>query len=98
MSSQFPRATPARTRRRRPAAPGAARTRVARHRFEADDTIPQDYRGWETCRSCRMVGAPGDGHHYGVDEPVEPPPQKYPELDPETRQLELRRLGEREDD
>ena len=73
--------------------PGAKPTRITRHPFVPDDTIPPDHRDRHTCRSCHMVGQPGDGHHLGVDEPA----QEYPEQDPETRQLELRRLGERDD-
>lgn len=69
-------------------------SRVPKHRFDADDTIPADYRGRQTCRSCRMVGAPGDAHHRGVDEPD----VQYPEQDPDTRREEQRRLGEREDE
>lgn len=91
--SQFPRATP-RSGRRRPVRPGASQSRVARHAFVADESIPADHRDRLTCRSCRMLGAPGDAHHLGVDEPT----QEYPVQDPETRQLELRRLGERDDD
>lgn len=91
--SQFPRATP-RPGRRRPVRPGASQSRVERHPFAADESIPPDHRGRVTCSSCRMLGAAGDAHHLGVDEPA----QEYPAQDPEARQLELRRLGERDDD
>ncbi|MFF5228429.1 hypothetical protein [Dactylosporangium sp. NPDC000521] len=90
--SQFPRATP--RPGRRTVRPGAKQSRVQRHPFEWDESIPLDHRKRKTCSSCRMVGAPGDAHHLAVDEPA----QEYPQQDPETRQLELRRLGERDDD
>jgi hypothetical protein len=91
--SQFPRATP-RTGRRRPVRPGAKQTRVQRHLFVPDETIPPDHRNRQTCRSCQMFGAAGDAHHLGGDEPA----QVYPEQAPEVRRFEARLLGEREDD
>jgi hypothetical protein len=88
----FPRATP-RTGRRRTVRPGAKQSRVQRHPFAPDDTIPADHRDRLTCRSCHMVGQPGDAHHLGGDEPV----QEYPEQDPAVREYEQRLLGERND-
>lgn len=91
--SRFPRATRS-SSRRRPVPPGASVSRVPKHRFVADDTMPPDHRDRQTCRSCHMVGAPGDAHHLGVDEPD----VQYPEQAPEVREFEQRRFGEREDD
>lgn len=90
--SQFPRAT-SRSGRRRPVRPGASQTRVKRHEFVPDDSIPPDHRQHETCRSCQTLGVPGDARHFGPDDAAE----QYPVQDPEARQLELRRLGERDD-
>lgn len=91
--SLFPRRPrPAARRTRVP--PGKARSRIAKHAFTADATMPPDHRGRKACGTCGCIGEAGDGHHYGPDDTAE----QYPEQDPETRQLELRRYGERDND
>ena len=79
--------------RRRPVPPGAARTRVPRHRFDPDEAVPEDFWGRRVCASCRCVGSAGDSRHFAEDEV----PPRYPEVAEAVRELERRRLGERDD-
>lgn len=89
--SLFPRSPrpPARTR----VPPGKARSRVAKHQFAPDATVPPDYRGRETCSACHCLGKDGDDKHFGPGDAA----QQYPEQDPAVRELEQRRLGETDD-
>ena len=89
--SQLPRATP-RPGRRRPVRPGASQTRVPKHAFVADESIPLDHRKRETCRTCQAIGAAGDARHFGPDDVNE----QYPVQDPAVREYEQRLLGERD--
>jgi len=55
--------------------------------------VPEDFWGRRVCASCRCVGSAGDSRHFAEDEV----PPRYPEVAEAVRELERRRLGERDD-
>lgn len=90
--SLFPRRPRPPTPRTR-VSPGKARSRVVKHAFAPDATVPPDHRDRRTCSTCHCLGNVGDSRHYGPDDTAE----QYPEQDPAVRALEQRRLGETDD-
>lgn len=71
------------------------KSNVPPHRFDEDTDLPPDWTGRRTCR-CGLVGEPGDQHH-----PVDADPLSTTVLPPTpepARELDTRRLGEREEE
>ncbi|MEU7170898.1 hypothetical protein ABZ949_05315 [Micromonospora tulbaghiae] len=71
-------------RRRRP-----ARSRVRPHAFLPDRWVPADWRGRQFCRRCGLPGRAGDERH---------PLPEFPDTPPEAAAIELRRLGEHDEE
>lgn len=70
----------------------SAPSRVRPHQYDPDATVPADHNGRQWCRWCHLPGESGDERHpVDAASPLPPTP-------PEARTLDLRRLGEREDD
>lgn len=76
---------------RRRVPPGKAKTRVDRHPFALDATVPPDHRGRDTCRTCHCIGKAGDARHVNAGD-------ELPPVDPAVREAEQRRYGETGDD
>lgn len=69
------------------------KSNVTPHSFEADPDMPPDHNGRRWCR-CGLPGSPGDDRHPFDAQPLTAalPPTPEP-----AREIDTRRLGERED-
>jgi hypothetical protein len=70
---------------------------AARHPFVEDPDVPPDFWQRKRCKTCRLMGLPGDTRHLS-DQPEPAPPMRQlpPEQAEEYRARDAAILGERD--